>query len=90
MLFRAAVDAELTWLAVIGVLNSIVALYYYLVVIKVMYVDRSANDDQPIPIAVPYNFVLAATAAFVLLLGVLPAIVVNLATDAGADLFFLP
>lgn len=90
MLFRAAVDADLTWLAVIGVLNSIVALYYYLVVIKVMYVDHSADEDQPIAIAVPYNFVLAATAVFVVLLGVLPAIVVNLATEAGSDLFFLP
>ncbi|PJF44494.1 MAG: NADH-quinone oxidoreductase subunit N [Phototrophicales bacterium] len=90
LLFRAAVDANLTWLAVVGVLNSIVALYYYLVVIKVMYVDRSAEDNLPIPIAVPYNFVLAATAVFVILLGVLPALVVNLATEAGADLFFLP
>ena len=40
-LFKAAVDAKLVWLAIIGVLNSIIALYYYLVVIKVMYVDRS-------------------------------------------------
>lgn len=89
-LFRAAVDADLAWLAVVGFLNSIVALYYYLAVIRIMYVERSADDDQPIAITTPYNFVLGATALFVILLGVIPAVVVNLAAEAGADLFFVP
>jgi NADH-quinone oxidoreductase subunit N len=87
LLFRAAVDAQLTWLAIIGVLNSIVALYYYLVVIKIMYVDRSADDDQRIVMPESYRFVTATTAIFVLLLGIIPAVVVDLATSAGTDLF---
>lgn len=87
LLFRAAVDAQLTWLAVIGVLNSIVALYYYLVVIKIMYVDRSEDEDIAIPIPQSYSFVLGTTAVFVVLLGVVPAVVVDLASSAGTDLF---
>jgi len=68
-LFNAAVGADLTWLAMVGVLNSIVALYYYLVVIKVMYVGRSEDENQPIPVSRPYVWVLAITAIALILLG---------------------
>lgn len=87
LLFRAAVDADLTWLAIIGVLNSILALYYYLVVIKVMYVDRTADDDKLIPLTGPYRFVLAATTIAVILLGILISPLWNWASAAGTDLF---
>lgn len=68
-LFRAAVDANLTWLAVIGVLNSIVALYYYLVVIKVMFVNQGKDEEKPIPVAQSYVFALAFSCIVVLLIG---------------------
>lgn len=68
-LFNAAVQANLTWLAIVGVLNSIVALYYYLVVIKVMYVDRGADEDKPIPMSISYVWVLGVTALIVIVLG---------------------
>lgn len=70
-LFNAAVQSGLTWLAIIGVLNSIVALYYYLVVIKVMYVDRSADEDKPIPVSRPYVWVMGITLIAVILIGTL-------------------
>lgn len=72
-LFNAAVQADLTWLAIVGVLNAIVALYYYLIVIKVMYVDRSADDDQPIALSRVSGWVLAVPALVVLLLGTVAA-----------------
>ena len=72
-LFNAAVQADLTWLAIVGVLNAIVALYYYLIVIKVMYVDRSADDDQPIALSRVSGWVLAVPALAVLLLGTVAA-----------------
>lgn len=68
-LFQAAVNANLVWLAIIGVLNSIVALYYYLVVVKVMYVDRSPDEDKAIPISRTYVWVLAATTLVVIIIG---------------------
>lgn len=68
-LFKAAVESGLVWLAVLGVLNSIVALYYYLVVIKVMYVDQGADEDKPIPMSRAYSWVLGVTAGFVIVLG---------------------
>jgi NADH-quinone oxidoreductase subunit N len=71
--FNAAVQSGLTWLAIIGVLNAIVALYYYLVVIKVMYVDRSADEDKPIPFSRPYTWAMAITCLGVLALGTFAA-----------------
>ena len=68
-LFQAAVEANLVGLAMIGVLNAIIALYYYLVIIKIMYVDRSPDEDKPIPISAPYVWVLVATVVAVILLG---------------------
>ena len=47
--FRAAVDAELYALAIIGVLASVVAAFYYLRIVKVMYFDAPAEPfERPI------------------------------------------
>lgn len=68
-LFQAAVEANLTWLAIIGVLNAIVALYYYLVVIKVMYVDHGDYEEMEIPVSRAGGAVLAVASLAVVLLG---------------------
>ncbi|MEJ2751796.1 MAG: NADH-quinone oxidoreductase subunit N, partial [Chloroflexota bacterium] len=44
-IFRAAVEAGLWWLAFIGILNAFVALYYYLGIIKHMYLYRSDDEE---------------------------------------------
>jgi NADH-quinone oxidoreductase subunit N len=83
-LFQAAVQANLAGLAIIGVLNSIVALYYYLVVIKIMWVDPGKNEDQPIRIPAALGWTFAITTIVVILLGVLPAPIIAWARD-GAE-----
>ena len=44
-LLWAAIKSDLLWLAAIGVLNIITSLYYYLKIVKVMYVDKPASDS---------------------------------------------
>lgn len=68
-LFQAAVNSNLVGLALIAVTNAIIALYYYLVVIKVMYVDVGPDDDKPIAIPRVYGWSLGITALIVILLG---------------------
>lgn len=68
-LFQAAVESQMTLLAIIVVLNSIVALFYYLVVIKIMYVDKGEDDETPITLTVPYAWALGITSVVILLLG---------------------
>ena len=40
-IFKAALDANLVWLTVLGLLNSAVAAYYYLRILVVMYFKRA-------------------------------------------------
>ncbi len=48
-LFAAAIEANLILLAVLGVLNSIIGLYYYLTVLKYIYLYRQDGDEIPLP-----------------------------------------
>lgn len=69
--FAAAVKAGLVWLAIIGVLNTIVGLYYYLVVLKVVYLYRSEDEDKPVPMTRPYALALTILVVGIILLGTL-------------------
>ena len=46
-IFMAAVEAKLFWPAVLGVLASVVASYYYLRIVKVMYFDERHRGARP-------------------------------------------
>jgi NADH-quinone oxidoreductase subunit N len=92
LLFRAAVDAGMAWLALLGVINVIIGLYYYLVIVKVMYVDPVPEDDSgdPIPVTTPYTWALGISTAGVLLFGtILVAPLLNWATDAAEALYVM-
>jgi NADH-quinone oxidoreductase subunit N len=58
--FRAAMDAGLAWVAVLALLGSVVAAYYYLRLIKVMWLDPSAGRvDAPPPAAMAISYAAA-------------------------------
>lgn len=87
-LFSAAVDAGMVWLAVVGVINALVSLYYYLVVAKVMYVDQPAHADKAIAVSRPYVYSLVVTVVGMVLLGTIfigPWL--NWSTSAASGLF---
>ncbi len=86
--FSAAVDAGMVWLAVVGVINALVGLYYYLIVAKVMYVDQPAYADKAIPVSRPYVFSLVITIVGMVLLGtVLTGPWLEWSTSAASGLF---
>ncbi len=87
-LFNAAVQSGLTWLAVVGIINSLIAVYYYLVVVKVIYFDEADEGAKPVPVGMPYAWVLGLTTLAVILLGtVLVNPVYNWAQNAAGALF---
>jgi NADH-quinone oxidoreductase subunit N len=86
-IFAAAVESGLIWLAVIGVLNAIIGLYYYLTVLKVIYLYRSERDHIAIPIPRPYAVALWVCAGGVILLGTAVAPWLGWATEAASSLF---
>ncbi len=85
-LFGAAVKANLVWLAIVGVLNSVVAMYYYLVVLKVAYFDPPKTEGK-ITVSASYTVGLTVLAAAVLLVGIAFAPWFAWAQRAAAVLF---
>jgi NADH-quinone oxidoreductase subunit N len=68
LVFTAAIQSKFILLAIVGVVNSIVAAYYYMRVIKFMYLDEPKARDIS-PKSVPLQFALAVVLAGVLITG---------------------
>jgi NADH-quinone oxidoreductase subunit N len=86
--FAAAIQSELYALAVIGVLASVIAAYYYLRVVKIMFFD----DPQAsfLPVERGAGFVMTVSGLFLLLFVLLPAPLVDAALTAARALHALP
>jgi NADH-quinone oxidoreductase subunit N len=85
--FAAAVEANLIWLAMIGILNAIVGLYYYLTVLKVVYLFRSEHENEKIPVPQGYAVALWVCSLGVILLGTWATPWINWAAQAAGNLF---
>ena len=84
--FLAAINAQLAWLAVIGVVTSVVSAFYYLRVVKVMYFDAPVGSFDR-PITAELKGVLFVTAVVTLFFFLLPGPIVGGAEAAAAALF---
>lgn len=70
--FLAAVNAGYTWLALTGVVASVVGCYYYLKIVKVMFFD--SNEDQtPIQATTALRVAISANGLAMLVLGLFPS-----------------
>ena len=85
--FAAAVKVGLIWLAFVGVLNSIVGLYYYLTVLKYVYLFRSDDEDKPLTISRSYAIALSVLIFGIILVGTLFGPWFNLSTKIASSLF---
>jgi NADH-quinone oxidoreductase subunit N len=47
LLFAAVIQEEIYWLAIIGLLNSVISLYYYVRIVKAMFLD-TADETGPV------------------------------------------
>jgi NADH-quinone oxidoreductase subunit N len=87
-LFQAAVEADLVWLALVGVINAIIGLFYYLIIVKIMYVDHGQFEERDIPVAQPYAWAIGITTVVVLLLGTVAAQPIFDWASRGASMLF--
>jgi NADH-quinone oxidoreductase subunit N len=85
--FMAAINAKLYPLAIIGVLTSAVACFYYLRVIKLMYFDDLREPIDPVP-EWALRAVVTVAAVYIVLFGLCPAVVMEQAQAATVGLFF--
>jgi NADH-quinone oxidoreductase subunit N len=82
LIFRAAIQSHYLWLAVIGVVNSAISVYYYLRVIVVMYMKEPAEEYIPIAVSPSTAAVLVLTTVGILQLGIYPDFVMSLARNS--------
>ena len=79
--FTAAVDADLIWLAVVGVINSVVSAYYYVRIIRVMFLQQPKSAER---ISVPPASwaALGLAGAAMVWMGIAPGFVLDLSQIA--------
>ena len=87
--FGAAVQANMSWLAVVGVINSAISAFYYLGVVVQMYFRPPAAADEddaavaPINLSGPIAITLTIAAIVTLVLGIWPTPLVDLTALAN-------
>jgi len=80
-IFSAAVNQGLLWLVIIAVINSVISAYYYLRVVKVMWLSEPASEEK-VSSSGALRAALSLSCLGVLLLGVIPGYVMKLAEFA--------
>jgi NADH-quinone oxidoreductase subunit N len=86
--FRAAVEANMSWLAVVGVINSVISAFYYVAVVVQMYMRSPAEvegqaEPAPIHLGGPVAVTLTVAGVVTVLLGIWPTPLVALISWGG-------
>ncbi len=81
-IFSGAVQHGLLWLVIIAVINSVISAYYYLRVVKVMWLGKPVSEEK-VPSSGGLRLALSISCLGVLLLGVIPGLVMKLAELAA-------
>jgi NADH-quinone oxidoreductase subunit N len=84
-IFKAALNSNLVWLTVLGLLNSAVAAYYYLRILVVMYMHEPGEAAGNVePLTAGFRTAMLLSAAGTLILGIFPSVVLDFAVKSAA------
>jgi NADH-quinone oxidoreductase subunit N len=86
-IFSAGVNADLLWLVIIAVINSVISAYYYLRVVRVMFLGEPMSEER-IHASSGLRVALALACLGVLLLGIYPWLLMKFSETAA--IIFLP
>jgi NADH-quinone oxidoreductase subunit N len=81
-IFSAAVKNELLWLVVIAVLNSVISAYYYLRVVKVMWMGEAVSEEK-VDSSPALKIALGLSCLGVLIFGLIPGFMMHLTEMAS-------
>ncbi len=84
-IFSEALQHGLLWLVIIAVINSVISAYYYLRVVKVMWLGEATSEEK-VPSSTALRVALTLSCLGVLILGVIPGFVMKLAELATSML----
>ena len=85
-LFSAAIESGYIWLAVIGVLNSAVSLYYYVRIVVYMWIRQEEPGLPPVALSGALTTALVIAVAGTIVLGIYPRLLFDVATASAATL----
>jgi NADH-quinone oxidoreductase subunit N len=83
--FNSAVQADIIWLAIVGVLNSVISAYYYLRVVLTMYTGEPASDETFQP-SLYLGVAMAVTVAGLFIIGIYPNPLIQ-ASESAVSVF---
>ncbi len=88
-MFGAAVQNQMWVLLAIAAINSVVAAFYYLNIVRYMFFTpaedaaQPAAVAQPLPVALPIRIALGVTALVTVLLGLAPGPLIDWASESA-------
>ena len=85
-ILKAALDSQLSGLAIVLAVNSVISAYYYLRVVRVMYFDEPSAEWQPAAVPNGVGAVMLFTTLATLYFGLFPDALKNLATISATTL----
>jgi NADH-quinone oxidoreductase subunit N len=86
VVFSSAIDTGLWWLAVIGVLNTVLSLGYYMRLIKSIYLDEPSESSLAVKQPKAATAVLIIASVVIVLLGIIPAPFLDFAYNAAKSI----
>jgi NADH-quinone oxidoreductase subunit N len=81
LVLKALVDVQLTWVAILGLLFTVIGAYYYLRIVKIMYFDQPAHTEKVV-INTASNVVYSLNCLSLLYLGIFPGALIAACINA--------
>ena len=76
-LFNAVGAQDLLWLVALGIVTSLISLYYYLMIARQMYIEKGA-DSAPIKVSSSIRIILMVLLVAMIIGGVFPSPLMDL------------
>ncbi len=86
VVFSSAVDAGLWWLALVGVLNTVLSLGYYMKLIKSIYLDEPGESSLAVKQPKAATAVLVVSSVMIIFLGIIPSPFLDFAYYAAGSI----
>lgn len=86
-LFMAVISQGYIWLALLGILMSMVSVYYYLMVARSMYLGAVPEGAKPLRVAPGLQVAMLASLLILFFLGIYPVTLTNYAMNSAVTLF---
>ncbi|VEB32909.1 NADH dehydrogenase I chain N [Legionella sainthelensi] len=84
LVLKALVDAQMTWVAVVGLFFTVIGAYYYLRIVKIMYFDKPGTND-PVIVNKGNVLIFSFNCLSLLYLGIFPSALIVMCINAFAS-----